>query len=426
MEIIKVENNNLNAAKYPCPKCGVDFGIPNHKDIVCSICPSCFSNISDGEIKSTKSGGAYKQNPVLPLGISGTLEGKKYTIMSCVEKFEKGDPYAQWHEYSLLAEDNTYKFLSYSAGHWILLEEIDKNLIEPVEGDKNKIIYQSRIYDFFSKYKVKVRLAAGRFPYDVLNPGENIHNEYISPPYMLAVEKGGRGIETTFHGKYLKPGIVAKAFGLNSWHFPYREGVGACQPLPFGIHKTFFVVCNVVALLLGLLVYGALSNDKEDLLVEQNINVEGNASSQRLITPSFELKDEYNCLKISTGCFNLNNDWIETDISLVNEKNGSERSFNSGMEYYSGYDSDGGWSEGSTSADNFINSVEPGTYHLEVDVYREPRNYSRNINLKAAKIDPMPHNFLVTAGILALFTALVYFGAQKFESARHGSFWGDD
>src|ERR1041384_5544356 len=63
----------------------------------------------------------------------------------------------------------------------------------------------------------------------------------------------------------------------------------------------------------------------------------------------------------------LNNNWLYAALDLVNDDTGSVVSIDKSIEYYSGYDSDGSWSEGSTSADDVIGPVQAGTYVLRVE-----------------------------------------------------------
>jgi hypothetical protein len=63
----------------------------------------------------------------------------------------------------------------------------------------------------------------------------------------------------------------------------------------------------------------------------------------------------------------VSNSWLYAALDLVNDDTGGVVSFDTSIEYYSGYDSDGSWSEGSTTASQVIGPVEPGTYLLRVE-----------------------------------------------------------
>jgi hypothetical protein len=63
----------------------------------------------------------------------------------------------------------------------------------------------------------------------------------------------------------------------------------------------------------------------------------------------------------------LNNDWLYAALDLVNDDTGNVVSLDKSIEYYSGADSDGAWSEGSTTADDVLGPVEAGNYVLRVE-----------------------------------------------------------
>jgi len=62
----------------------------------------------------------------------------------------------------------------------------------------------------------------------------------------------------------------------------------------------------------------------------------------------------------------LRNSWVELQCSLVNTVSGQSYDFTNGFSYYTGVDSDGGWSEGSTSQVATVSGIPAGTYKLIV------------------------------------------------------------
>ncbi|MEQ1688638.1 MAG: DUF4178 domain-containing protein [Sphingopyxis sp.] len=72
-------------------------------------------------------------------------------------------------------------------------------------------------------------------------------------------------------------------------------------------------------------------------------------------------------VSIITASPGLDNAWIDTDITLVNRATQEVISTYGVVERYSGYDSDGSWSEGSDSGSTKVASVPAGTYDLVID-----------------------------------------------------------
>jgi hypothetical protein len=63
----------------------------------------------------------------------------------------------------------------------------------------------------------------------------------------------------------------------------------------------------------------------------------------------------------------VSNNWVYATLDLVNDATGSVVDIEKTIEYYSGYDEDGSWTEGSTTAEEVIGPVDPGTYVLRVE-----------------------------------------------------------
>ena len=88
------------------------------------------------------------------------------------------------------------------------------------------------------------------------------------------------------------------------------------------------------------------------------------------VTPQFEIK-ERTTIDINMSA-PINNTWLEIGGDFVNDENGETEEFETGLEYYTGTDSDGAWSEGSTSTSRTIESVPKGKYHLNFEVSGPP------------------------------------------------------
>jgi len=65
----------------------------------------------------------------------------------------------------------------------------------------------------------------------------------------------------------------------------------------------------------------------------------------------------------------FDNDWLGLDCALFNEETGEVTAFYSELSYYHGIDSDGRWSEGSTSQTLYLSRVPAGRYTLQITPY---------------------------------------------------------
>jgi hypothetical protein len=122
----------------------------------------------------------------------------------------------------------------------------------------------------------------------------------------------------------------------------------------------------------------------------------------------------------------LENEWLETNMVLVDEVEGKERSYSAGLEYYSGYDDEGGWHEGETTRDDYMNGVDAGKYHFEINVFGENKRRFKWLNIDAKTSRPMDWNFLVTALVIIGLCLIVGFANHSYEKSRYGIGSDDD
>ncbi|MBP7252012.1 MAG: hypothetical protein KBA75_00850, partial [Alphaproteobacteria bacterium] len=113
----------------------------------------------------------------------------------------------------------------------------------------------------------------------------------------------------------------------------------------------------------------------------------------------------------------VNNNWFEVDADLVNTQTQDIFSFTTTVEYYSGYDSDGHWSEGGQSQSAILSSVPGGTYQLVVT----PNSgiLGANTYSIALKRDvPVWSNFFLAFCLIAAFPLFMLMRRSAFEKAR--------
>jgi hypothetical protein len=139
-------------------------------------------------------------------------------------------------------------------------------------------------------------------------------------------------------------------------------------------------------------------------------------SSDEFVTESFVLKDENfpHYLNVYCGSF-LNNEWVETAITLVNEKTGEERELGIVLEHYSG----DGWEEGSDSEEFGISSIPAGKYHFKLKTYSDSVS-DKNISFIVTEENPAHWNFWILGGIATACILLLNFVKNQFERMRSG------
>ena len=86
--------------------------------------------------------------------------------------------------------------------------------------------------------------------------------------------------------------------------------------------------------------------------------------------------------------------------------------------YYSGSDSDGAWSEGSTEARTFIASVPPGRYVLRLGPQWEAGKPPPTYDLRVRSRVPRGYQLVLALLALLVWPIVVAWRSMRFESRR--------
>jgi hypothetical protein len=137
---------------------------------------------------------------------------------------------------------------------------------------------------------------------------------------------------------------------------------------------------------------------------------------QAAFSQPFELKGNRN-VRI-TASAPVQNAFADLDVDLVNEQNQEVESVNVPIEYYTGSDSDGAWTEGSQTQDATISSLPAGKYTLRVEGTWQNFQQPLPVTVKVEQNVSRGVNFCCAFVLLALFPLLGLFRKYAFESRR--------
>ena len=115
----------------------------------------------------------------------------------------------------------------------------------------------------------------------------------------------------------------------------------------------------------------------------------------------------------------VDNSWIGVEGALVSETTGTVELFEVASSYYHGSDSDGAWTEGSSTETVYLSAVPPGTYVLRIAPQWDktiPMVPSFNLEVRSGSVRWV-YPFLTFLGIL-LVPVLAYFRTLAFENRR--------
>jgi hypothetical protein len=407
---------NGNSVTLACPRCETVI-TPRGKAMTRAlVCTSCKGYVLVGSKERPKQEYKSEEPQVLALGSKGKVDGVNYEVIGFVIKRERVYRY-KWNEYLLFNPYHGYAFLSEYNGHW--------NFIWPIEHDPRKssvsgdFYHEQEEFKLYQKYSADVVYARGEFFFDVVGTTrDTINYDYIAPPRLLTLEQN-EDSRLWCEGEYITPREIAEAFKIESSGLPRRQGIGYTQPFNKSFTDQALISLTVVLLLVTLVLQLVMNNNAAEQVIFSASYDRNELKDQKVVvTPSFELKGGTQSLAVNIHS-PLSNDWFFSAFTLVNEADGSEYNFTKEIEFYSGYDGDGYWTEGSKSAEAFLSKIPEGKYHL--NIYPEYGFGTQSFDIAVIRDVPMYSNFFVVALILVIFP-IFHFIRQRYREQRR---WAD-
>src|SRR5690349_20221306 len=149
-------------------------------------------------------------------------------------------------------------------------------------------------------------------------------------------------------GTYMTNAEVEKAFGISDLPKPW--GVAPNQPFTGSFYYTWgalpLILLGFVALAMVVVTGGTAPVLTEAVTLPAMQNAQ---APQTVFSQPFDIKGNRN-VRITANAA-VSNAWADLDVDLINDQSQEVESVNVPIEYYSGTDSDGAWTEGSQETD---------------------------------------------------------------------------
>jgi hypothetical protein len=408
----KIKSSEL----FKCPSCGGPFSMLTPgltASVACQYCGSTidtthptFEILSRAEKKMTI-------RPLIPIGSRGTLFGARWDVTGFVRRSDKTGIYT-WDEYLLFNPLRGFRWLTTYNGHWNYVEMVRMRPAIEGTGDAK---YEDRTFKKFLVGKAIAVYVLGEFYWKV-KLGETFDvSDYINPPEILSCESDQTEANWSL-GRYIEPQEVAKAFGLKG-EMPPKEGVAPNQISPFeNSAKEVSIVFLGFAMLLTLLQFYFVVTSPDKKIYSDSFTYNSGETAKPIVSQSFDLPGGLNNLSVEMKS-ELQNDWMGAYIDLVDDRTGKSLGFEHGVEYYSGTDSDGSWSEGSKESTLVLSSVPGGRYHLVIQPSADPakpgeKNFTLSLRMGVATWC----NYFAALLLLGLFPIFICWRGRSFEARR--------
>jgi len=392
-------------ARLACPNCNGSLELRAPDQTLRVACPYCNSLVSvEGGTLSIIAKQAKKPVPGIALGTKGTFADGELTVIGYVGRSAYIDgTWWPFEEYLLYAPSVGFRWLVCSDGHWSYVQPVATGA---VVVDVN-VLYDGVVFRRFQVAELRVDSVLGEFYWRV-QAGERVRSEdYIAPPAMLSLE-ATKSEQNWSLSTYLTRSDVDKAFGKHVF-LPSPTGVAPNQPYPGGIGKvTALVTVAFFAVGIGKCATAPAAEKLRkhfpvpmtagkpapsptvdpgldpSLALPPIDPTDPTATPPPATTPpagsdaspaeppgDVKFSEKFQLDGGKNVVFELSSDvinnWVYATLDLVNDGTGSVISLDKTLEYYTGFDDEGSWSEGSSTADEVIGPVDPGTYVLRVE-----------------------------------------------------------
>jgi len=403
---------------FACPHCGASVVLraAGHSLVVtCSACRTLI-DAADENYRILAQYQAKKTfDPLIPLGQRGKLRGELYEVIGYLRRTDRNQT-VTWEEYLLFNPYQGFRWLHHYHGHWTyILTTKSKPMIN--RGRTVTASYLGRTYRLFDAGQARVAYVLGEFYWRV-QVGDTVDTQdFVLPPQLLSMERDRDEIVWSL-GEYIEPEDVKAAFQIQG-SMPVKIGVAPNQPSPIEpMTAQILTRALVSALLLILIQMWAVGAGQLRPLDSENLLYDRTDRAPEKTSQHFDVTGTSGNVGITIQAPNLQNNWLDIELELVDDATGASFPAEKTIEYYSGVDSDGAWSEGSQHAEVIIPAVPPGTYHLAIEATAGPGPAAVPYHIDVRRGVPVWSNLWVALGMVLIVPLFARWRQYAFELTR--------
>lgn len=387
-----------------CTQCGAPLTIRDvhhTRSVSCDSCGSILDARDPGLAILEASANQARFQPQIPLGQRGQLMGDKWECIGAMLRATEveGIDYF-WREYLLFNPWKGYRWLVEQNGHWLWVEPAMSYPLSYRKQGREVAEHQDTEFRLFQTCRARVQSVVGEFYWQV-SAGEQVTmQDYVAPPFTLSKERSRDEVVWSL-GAYVPAFDVKNAFGLGEMSEP--RGVAPAQPNPYDQTTGRFWARTLLFLLVGLFLHTAhLSRLDTKKITSFQFRYEAADPAKAKVSEPFEITGGSAVIQVDSQAA-VNNSWVYLQMALINDETQIAYDFAREIEFYSGVDSDGSWSEGSSADSVVIGTIPAGRYYLLVEPQTEMPAVDYTVTISR---DPPSH--WPYAALLFLFLAPLF------------------
>ncbi|WP_072379609.1 DUF4178 domain-containing protein [Novosphingobium sp. NDB2Meth1] len=352
------------ARAITCPSCGGTIEIRAAGYTVTLACRYCGSllDVAHEDVRLITAYRRAAKNFAIPPGARGTLFDVEWEVIGALRR-RSGS--ALWQEFLLFNPYSGYRWLVAADGEW----QFGTMLLDRPEDDRLAVSWRGRSFALEDDAEIETTTVVGEFYWRTARGDKVQGATFANGREQLSRETSADEVTWT----QLIPVTaewVEEAFTVEQRHMPraprpdltegFRKAPGMAED---DLGKMFLIA--LASLVLILMVQVFLSGPRACSDGRATVEVGAATSTHRIGT--IEVRRPWQLVTIVVDSDSFTNRWVDLDYSLVNRQTQQSIDAYGIVEFYTGTDSDGPWSEGSHHAETLISQVPRGTYDVYVD-----------------------------------------------------------
>jgi hypothetical protein len=406
-----------------CTQCNgpLELKAPDRaKRVACPYCGALL-DVSGGQLAFLQLLEKPPYEARIPLGQKGVLFDVEWTcvaflIRSCTVE---GTRYP-WEEYLLWNREKGFRWLMMSNGHWTFLTPIPAG--DTVFTGRNAM-YGGETYRRYQSVMAVTEHVQGECYWEVAAGEQAFATEFVAPPRSVNIDESETEATLTL-GQMHSRDEVTKAFHLQK-ALPWPMGVASAQLNPWRERASSAWRWSLIWMAGFVAVFAAFtamtpSGRYQQVTLTVPDDAKPGSPEAMVFSEPFELPSKVP-LTVEVSCPELKNAWCGVQVDLVNEQTDEVISVYAEPSYYFGADSDGSWSEGSTTESKNTEEVEKGRYVLRVTPSWDAAQPLKTVNVSVSSAGPGLCCLLFFILTLLVWPGIATISRNAFESRR----WSD-
>ena len=350
-----------------CTSCGAGLDVLGGGRVIAHICGYCGAELDaqDNYKVLAKFDGLKRPESPFSIGMSGKIKGVDYVIIGTLGHRETWSGQSwEWVDHQIFSPTHGYAWLTFEDGHLIFTRRcrrpvwLSETVVERSEH-RPSVSLDGKTYRYYDTSTSKITFAEGEFTWAPRIGDTSTTVTALADDAMLNFSQRSDEREV-YRSSYLTVAEVEAGFGIALQIKP--AGIHPLQVFTAGQEFKFIRNASLVAALVCLVLAGVMeSRGGITFLPTQNFNARNLPQ-----TVGFDVTETgLTRIRLSGDAFNS---WAYLGIELEDPE--GEPLFEAGrtVEYYTGRDSEGVWSEGSNHGTLRFRAEVPGTYQLTVSV----------------------------------------------------------